>query len=253
MSIYKEITGHGEDVVLLHGWGADHRFMKIIADLLAPRYRVINIDLPGRGRSAWQASIHDMHSMVDAILPDLPERAIYIGWSFGGAVTTSIAARYPMRVKHFIGISTTPRFVEDQDWPAIPKPGFSPAFATLPEVGYQAFFQSWCDSEFAAFDPKPKAYHQLVQLLAESPENNIEVILKGVDICDQTDLRKEFKSLTCPIDLIMGGKDGAVPAACYDAIKKLNPRTVLHVIPDAHHLPLWTHPEEFNRILKNIL
>ncbi len=32
MSIYKHISGQGENVVILHGWGCDHRYMQPIVD-----------------------------------------------------------------------------------------------------------------------------------------------------------------------------------------------------------------------------
>jgi pimeloyl-[acyl-carrier protein] methyl ester esterase len=95
MTIYKETHGHGKDIVILHGWGCDQSYMQPIVDQLKDRYRVTNVDLPGRGKSDWQPNIKTIHDMADYVLPDLPENAIYIGWSFGGLISVSIAARHP--------------------------------------------------------------------------------------------------------------------------------------------------------------
>ncbi len=38
-----------------------------------------------------------------------------------------------------------------------------------------------------------------------------------------------------------------------EKISALNPNLNLHVIPNAQHMPFWTHPAEFNQILKQIL
>ena len=41
----------GAPVLLLHGWGSSAQLMRPVADALADRYRVYNLDLPGHGLS----------------------------------------------------------------------------------------------------------------------------------------------------------------------------------------------------------
>jgi pimeloyl-[acyl-carrier protein] methyl ester esterase len=254
MAIYQAISGQGENLVTVHGWaGCDHRHMQPIVDQLSPHYRVTNIDLPGCGKSPWAANITNIHDMADLLIPHLPEQAIYIAWSFGGLITTSIAARYPDRVKHFIGIGTMPKFIEDDGWPGVAKPGFKANFSQIKELGYQAFFQGFYETEFADFDPQPKAYLKLKKLLESVPEQDLDILLAGVNIADVTDLREEFKSLSCPIDLILGGRDAAIPNDSPELIKQLNPRVNIHTIANAQHMPFWTHQKEFQAILKKIL
>ncbi len=253
MSIYKEVAGQGEDIVLIHGTGSDHRYMQTIADILLPHYRITNIDLPGMGQSPWQSQINSIDDFADAILPYLPEQAIYLPWSLGGQITISIAARYPQRVRRIIGVAVSPRFIEDEGWPGIPQPGFKAAFAEIREVGFKSFFKSFCVSEFADFDTKPKEYEQLCQLVDETTYGDLEIVLKGMNIADMADLREEFKTVQCPIDLILGGRDPSLPTTCHEPLKQLNARTVLHVIPEAHHIPFWTHPQEFKSCLKALL
>jgi pimeloyl-[acyl-carrier protein] methyl ester esterase len=253
MTIYKKIQGHGKDIVILHGWGCDHRYMQPIADLLKDRYCVTNVDLPGRGKSDWQSTIKTIHDMADCLLPELPENAIYIGWSFGGLVSMSIAARYPERVQRFIGVATTPKFIEDNNWPGIPNPGFKSAFGEITKSGYKEFMCIHYESEFTNFDPKPEAYYKLLAILAEEPHCDIDILLKGVNICDAADLRNEFHLLSNKIDLIMGEHDSAIPNSSHNKIKQLNSRTNMHVIPSANHIIFWTHPNEFNETLEKIL
>lgn len=37
-----------------------------------------------------------------------------------------MTARYPQRVRQIIGITTTPKFIASEGWPALPKPSFKP-------------------------------------------------------------------------------------------------------------------------------
>src|ERR1700688_4793795 len=119
MAIFKTVTGHGGPVVIMHGWGCNHRYMQPIVQQLANRYCVINVDLPGRGNSDWQPNIRTIHDIADLVIADLPETAIYVCWSFGSLVSLSIATRYPNRVQRIVGICSTPKFIADENWPGI--------------------------------------------------------------------------------------------------------------------------------------
>lgn len=162
MSIFKTVSGQGPDVVVLHGWGCSHQHMQPVVDQLTDRYCVHNIDLPGLGQSSWDESIQSIADIADQLLPHLPERAIYIGWSFGGLVATSIASRFSERVSRIIGLSTLPKFIEADGWPAVPKPGFYPLYTQgLASMSVSAFFNDYYNNEFKSIQPKPKRYHQL--------------------------------------------------------------------------------------------
>jgi len=102
MSIFKEVVGQGQDIVILHGWSCNHRMMQPVVNQLSARYRITAVDLPGTGQSDWAPETQSIHDIADQLLPELPAHAIYIGWSFGGLTSISIAARYPERVKRFI-------------------------------------------------------------------------------------------------------------------------------------------------------
>ena len=251
MKIFKETIGQGEEVAILHGWGIDHRYMQPIVNFLKSRFHITNVDLPGRGQSEWPSSIHTIHDIADLLLPYLPKKAIYIGWSFGGLVSMSIAARYPERIKKLIGIATTPKFLEDDTWAGNAKPGFYAAVLEVEKIGAKKFFHGVFEKEFADFDPKPPLYHELLEI-DNLLDYDLEIFAKGVHIADTTDLRKEFRSIQCPIDLIFGEFDPCIPLQAVAAMQKLNPNIHTHVIPHAKHFLFWTHPQEVNHLLNTI-
>jgi len=254
MAVFKKTVGQGPDVVLFHGWCCRHQHMQSIVDMLSSHYRVHNFDLPGIGQTPWNEKIKTIHDLADILLPELPEKAIYLGWSFGGLVATSIAARYPERVERFIGVTTTPKFITTTNWPGVPRPGFRFAFETAMKLTtFKQFFTQLYETEFAFPKEKSPEHQYLLVLLDEFNTVDKEVLFNGIDICDDTDLRDEFASLNCPIDFIMGDKDDNIPVACYEPISQLNSNFNLHVIPNAHHMPFWTHQSEFKTLLNSIL
>lgn len=255
MSIFKQTVGQGQDLVILHGWGCNHWHMSPLVERLANHYRVTAIDLPGRGQSSWDDSIDTIHDIADTLLPHLPKNAIYIGWSFGGLVSMSIASRHPSRVARFIGIGTAPKFVAEDNWPGVPQPGFIESFADIEKDGFITFFTGIYANEFMECSEKPAEYHTLISSFQHSSDidKNVDVLLKGIRICDKTDLRSEFKTIQCPIDLIFGTKDDVVPNDLHQRISMLNQKTELHTIDGAHHMPFWTHRDAFNKILDELL
>ncbi len=250
MSIFKDNKGQGQDVVLIHGWGCNRREMAPIADLLAKRYHVTNIDLPGVGSSDWDPNTNSIYDVAKQIAPELPKNAIYIGWSFGGLVAMALAIAYPERVKHFIGIGTNPRFIEDDNWIGFPKPGFQAGFEIIKEKGLKSLLREDYAIEFTTVNTDPS--NDLIQNLEHCAEIPQHILFKGIEIVDSTDLRKEFVHIKCPMDFIMGSADIKAPLESLKQAVALNPKMKIHTVDNAKHMPFWTHPKEFNQILETI-
>lgn len=85
-----EILGQGNDILLLHGWGASIESYRPVINTLSKNFRVIALDFPGFGNSdplkkAWCLS--DFSEMVKQFLQKLNiEKPIIIGHSHGGRV-----------------------------------------------------------------------------------------------------------------------------------------------------------------------
>ncbi len=87
--------GHGEAVVVLHGWGARADLYRTIINPLVGNYRVIAPDLPGFGKSSepsFAYSIEDYAGFVLSLLKELGiEKAHLIGHSHGGRTCLELA------------------------------------------------------------------------------------------------------------------------------------------------------------------
>jgi len=91
--LHAEVTGPEEapPLLVLHGWGSSAAMMRPIADVLADRFRVHNLDLPGHGRSplppeAW--GVPEYAALVTAYLDaqGITEAIPAIGHSNGGRI-----------------------------------------------------------------------------------------------------------------------------------------------------------------------
>jgi pimeloyl-ACP methyl ester carboxylesterase len=94
-------SGAGEPLVLVHGLGTDSSAWNRVAPLLARHFRVIAVDLPGY---ALDSPVHDvphadeLAAGLDALLGRLEvASAVFVGHSFGGAVSLLTAHHHPSR------------------------------------------------------------------------------------------------------------------------------------------------------------
>ncbi len=98
--LYYEVSGQGEPVVLLHGFGCDTRLWDDVALALADRYRVVAYDQRGYGCSTLPTAPYAPHDDLAALLDALDiERAHLVGLSRGGGVALDAALTYPNRVR----------------------------------------------------------------------------------------------------------------------------------------------------------
>ncbi len=96
--------GHGEPLILLHGFNADaHHFCRV-SHLLSPHFRILAPDLPGFGQTHPAESssfrIEDTADQILAWLDELGIHEFYLGGnSMGGYLAVAMARRAPERVR----------------------------------------------------------------------------------------------------------------------------------------------------------
>jgi pimeloyl-ACP methyl ester carboxylesterase len=90
-------TGSGEPLLLLHGMGSSRRDFTAVADLLAERFDVLNVDLPGVGRSPALERRPTVAAITDAVERTLDAAGVgavhVLGNSLGARVALELAVR----------------------------------------------------------------------------------------------------------------------------------------------------------------
>ena len=99
-------AGHGQAVILLHGYTQTSRMWRPIIPLLAAKFTVIAPDLPGIGDSAIPADGLDMKNAairVHALAKSLGvERARVVGHDIGLMVAYAYAAQFPSETEKLV-------------------------------------------------------------------------------------------------------------------------------------------------------
>lgn len=93
-------------LVMSHGMALDSSAFEPLAERLASKWRVLRWDFPGHGESGPMPDALDMSTCVEAletVLDDAgAEKAMLLGFSFGGVVSQQFAHRKPNRVNGLI-------------------------------------------------------------------------------------------------------------------------------------------------------
>ncbi|MGB0893060.1 MAG: pimeloyl-ACP methyl ester esterase BioH [Parashewanella sp.] len=241
--LHIESFGQGTDLVLLHGWGMNSAVFRPIASHFHG-FRVHLVDLPGFGHS--QPLEGELQSWVDHLSEQLPDNAIWLGWSLGGLIATQVALTYPKKMSALITIASSPYFIanEQQNWPGI-MPKVLAAFASQLKLDVKTTIERFLAIQALGSPHAKQDISLLKRNVLSKPLPSRQALVQGLEFLEQIDLRNQLKKIELPWLRIWGRLDGLVP-------KTLPPLMPVHhnevtdiMLPKASHAPFISHPDEF--------
>lgn len=243
MKLHKSIQGNGPLIVLVHGWGFSSLVWTDIAEQLSSRYTVMCIDLPGFGKSEFDSKIDSLKSFSEALLNEITEPAIIMGWSLGGLVAQYLAIHHPDKVRQLMCVTSTPCFIKHKNWPGIAESLLN-LFAQELIDNYQKVLQRFLLLQFFGMETDKKLIHELNQQIIQEIPNKAALHF-GLDLLLKSDLRPELAQIRCPLHYIFGKLDVIVPASVSEELSKLVPKAKIDIIKGASHAPFISHPSIF--------
>lgn len=130
VTLHFQTLGHGSDLVLIHGLGANLAFWYWgPGRLMARRFHVLTYDLRGHGRSSMPASGYTLTQMSNdlaALLDHLGiARAHIVGHSYGARIALCFAGRFAERTSSLTVVDTQIRALQPplrlSEWPHWPR------------------------------------------------------------------------------------------------------------------------------------
>lgn len=252
MTLYTQTSGEGPDLVLLHGWGLHGGVWDTLVPLLEPVFRVIRVDLPGHGRSAWRGG-GGLEDMARAVLGCVPERAAWLGWSLGGLVAARAALVAPERVERLVMVAATPSFVRRPDWSPAMAPEVLEAFADNLRRDYRRTLQRFLALQVHGSDAADVVLRELRARLLQHGQPSPEALWAGLEILRTTDLRARLADIACPVLFLMGARDTLVPRMAAERAAARLPNARVEVIAGAGHAPFLSSPAIVAERLGNFL
>ena len=235
-----KIDGSGPNVVLLHPIGLDLTCWDDVVAALAPRYRVLRVDLRGHGSSspaAPGATLADYAEDVHALLAHLKHTpTAVVGLSFGGMITQALALAHPEDVSA-LAICGCPctlpdagRQMMNDRAASAERDGMAPAIETTLERWFTKPFLEKGGGEGAR-----------KRLLADDPNE----WARGWRAIAQLDTAPRLGEIKVPVLCIAGESDPASAPAALGEIAKRIEGAQLAVLPGAPHMMQIEQPKEF--------
>jgi 3-oxoadipate enol-lactonase len=230
--------GEGPPVVLVHGYPLDGAMWSGVARALAPRFRVLKPDLPGRGETAApsEGRIEDYADFLAAVLEAVAAPAGLAGFSMGGYAALALARRRPALLRALALVDT--RASADD---AAGKAKRDESIATVRASGVGPIADGMVPK---LLEPRSLSNADLVErvrriMLRQKPET-VEADLTAMR--ERLDAREALAQISIPTLVLVGEQDALTPPADSEAMAAAIPGARLTKIAGAAHLAPMERP-----------
>jgi pimeloyl-ACP methyl ester carboxylesterase len=244
-------TGNGRPVILIHGFGEDHRVWNGVVEHLEEKFMLITPDLPGSGQSEMidDGSIEGMAEVIHAILhEECIEACPVIGHSMGGYVTLALAEKYYNHVSAF-GLFHSTAFADSDEKKAVRRKGIE----FIQQHGAFEFIKTTTPNLFSENSKKQiaNAIQEFIALQHNFSPAALVYYYKAM--MARPDRAHVLQNAAVPVLFIMGKYDTAVPIA--DVLKQchLPEKSYIHILQNAAHIGMMEEKEMCNEILEKFL
>jgi pimeloyl-ACP methyl ester carboxylesterase len=245
--------GQGEPVVLLHAFPFARGLWAGVADALAARRRVINVDARGFGESALRAtggtsaaySIADLADDVAGLLDalDVPSAAL-LGMSMGGYTALAFAALHRARLSALV-LADTRAAADTPDAQA----KRDQAITRIHRDGAPAYLD---DSLGRLLSPgAAPALLDDLRARAETRADSLTAALAAMR--DRVDRTAELPAVRCPTLVIGGEQEQVIPPAEMQRMSAAIPGARFVAVPGAGHLAHLEAPRPFTAAVASFL
>ena len=253
------ITGIGQPVFLVHGYGEDSRIWNHQIDTLASICQLIILDLPGSGQSVltpkgvaeWlpELSIDELAECIHEIVhaEDLAP-AIVLGHSMGGYIALAFANHYPNHLKA-LGLVHSTAFADSAEKKSVRLKSME----FIRENGGHVLFKTTMVNLFGeAFRlSNPASVQELVEATKVfDPQVLIAYTHAMMQRPDRSDL---LRYLPQPVLFVAGPEDIAAPLTDLEQQATIPNKSYLKVMEGVGHMGMLEAPSEMNRQLSGFI
>lgn len=245
-------------LVCIHGLSGNAHNFDALAPHLSGAYRVISIDVRGRGDSEWGPSgdynpatyASDLAAMLEALGI---ARVTLIGTSMGGMISMIYTGGYPERVAKIVLNDVGPEVDQAGAKRITDYMTTTPAdFANLGEVAayYRENYPPLRETpeaaliEFVKWAVKPGPNGRLVWKMDPAVRN----IPRTGSAARPLDMWVPFARITAPILVVRGAESDILARATTERMVKVAPRTRVVEVPGVGHAPSLLEPEALGAI-----
>lgn len=240
----------GPWVVMVHPLGADHTLWDAAAAHLAPRHRVLRLDLRGHGASDAPVGAYSMLRLADDVCAVMDAfeapQAHFVGLSLGGMIGQTFAVRYADRLHSLVLADTVCRT------PMEAHPMWHERIGSVEAHGMagviDATLHRWLTPQFRA--SHPEQVERIRAMLLGTPVRGYVGACLAILGFDQADA---LARIHCPTLVVVGDRDPGSPVEDARAIAHSIPGAQFEVLAEAAHLAPIEQADRFHAVLDAFL
>ena len=228
-------TGSGTCIFLLHGYLESAEIWDEFVPRLAAKFRVINLDLPGHGRSGCWGREHSMKDLSESVRLVMDHEAIHriilVGHSMGGYVCMEFASRYPERLAGYVLFHST-CFADSSEKKVNRDREISLILCGRKrQIINVNIPKSFADSNLV---PMERKVRRCQQIAVQNEDQGIVALLNGMK--NRADHSDTLSNSSIPLMLIGGEKDNYIPMEVFEKLALLAPHASLLRLAESGHM-----------------
>ena len=250
--IFYRVTGNGQTVVFIHGFGEDGNVWKNQIDFFKNDFRLIIPDLPGSGQSTMADGPWTIDRFAETIKALFDHEAItggtMIGHSMGGYITLAFADKYPELLNGF-GLLHSTAYADSEEKKGVRQKGIE----FMKKHGGFEFLKTSVPNLFSprTKDEMPGLVDEFLNSLRNFSADALVSYYEAM--MQRPDRVAVFKKANVAVLLIAGEFDTAVPLKDSLELAHLTGKLYFHVLKKSGHMGMLEEAEKTNRLLRNYL
>ena len=236
------VSGAGEVILMLHGWGDSSRTFEKLEKNLSKNYKVICLDLPGFGSTDTPKETYSLQSyaeFIEKFLMKIGVSKIYtiVGHSNGGAIALKALATKSLSCQKLILLASSGV-----------RSAYTPSKKLLRVAAKTARIPTFLLSKPAQLKIKKHVYKKIGSdlFVAENMQETFKIIVSE-------DLVSQLTTIDTETLLIYGDKDTATPMAHGEKLAKALENSRLEIIKGGGHFLHQTHTEQINELIEDFI
>jgi len=231
------------NLTFIHGWGSSSVAWRHQVEHFSKKYSAKALDLPGHGNKP-PIDLYTFNSLASSLSTIINPQAMnmLIGSSYGGMLAIEMVHKEPKKFKALVLAGCNAKFSD----------GINPVIIKnlIRNLGrnFEATMRNCYGLFFSNKEGRAREAFLNEQALPDKKAT--------IDILEQLitlDLNEKLKHMNIPTLIIHGDKDEVCPIGTGRLLHKDIKDSSFKVFKDAGHVPFYTQPQDFNRVLEDFI
>jgi len=253
MSLFVERLGKGVPLVMIHGWGLNSSVWQPVQKSLSKDFELYMVDLPGHGRSPLETENYSLDALADQLLPHLPDKAHWLGWSMGGLLAQHVALTQPKRIDRLVLVGSNAQYTRDEHWSYAMDKAVLEQFAEGLAKDYKTTLKRFLAIQALGSE----GARQIVKVLNEHMQAygfpDTRALDGGLTLLRNSSFVERLNNIKQTSLLMFGRLDTLAPAVAAEPMSQAMPDAQAYIFEHGAHAPFISHPDEFVTVLREFL